>query len=98
MLDDEGITLRQYYFPSGTSKRIPYRRIRRVIARRMGWLTGKGLWWGMPQPGYWFPLDPDRPRKNTLIVLDVGGYVNPAFSPEDPDRVLHLLRDRSSTA
>jgi hypothetical protein len=97
MLDGEGITLRRYYFPFGTSKQIPYRQIRRVVVRPMGWLTGKGRGWGTAHPGYWFPLDMQRARKDTLIVLDIGGYVKPAFSPEEPDRVLDLLRDRTST-
>jgi hypothetical protein len=42
VLDGEGITLRRYYFPLGTSKHIPYRRIHQVEIRTMSWLTGKG--------------------------------------------------------
>jgi hypothetical protein len=98
LLDGEGITLRRYYFPSGASKRIPYHRIRQVVVRPMGWLTGKGRGWGTAHPGYWYPLDMQRPRKDRLIVLDIGGLVKPAFSPEDPDRVVELLRDRTRTA
>jgi hypothetical protein len=92
MLDGEGVTLRRYYFPTGRSKRIPYRRIREARARPTGWLTGKGQGWGTAHPGYWLPLDTSRPRKDTLVVLDLGGCVKPAFSPDDPDRVLAILR------
>jgi hypothetical protein len=28
------------------------------------------------------------------VVLDVGGVVKPAFSPDDPQRVLDLLQSR----
>lgn len=91
MLDRDGITLRHYYFPLGTSKRIPYDRIHGVHARPMGWLTGKGRGWGTAHPGYWLPLDRSRPRKDTLVVLDLGGYVKPAFTPDDPHRVLEIL-------
>lgn len=80
-LDDEGVTLHRYYFPFGTSRRIPYRRIQRVRAEPMGWLTGKGRGWGSAHPGYWLPFDPARPRKSTLIVLELGGWVKPSFSP-----------------
>lgn len=83
--------MRRYYFPFGTSKRIPYRRIRGVRARPMGWLTGKGRGWGSARPGYWLPLDGSRPRKDTLVVLDLGGHVKPAFTPDDPDRVLDIV-------
>jgi hypothetical protein len=58
----------------------------------MGWLTGKGRGWGSAHPRYWLPLDTSRPRKETLVVLDTGHYVRPAFSPDDPGRVLDLLR------
>jgi hypothetical protein len=94
LLDEDGVTLRRYYFPVGASKRIPYRRIRRVWGQPMGWSTGKGRGWGSAHPGYWLPLDLRRPRKRTLVVLDVGGVVKPAFSPDDPQRVLELLRER----
>jgi hypothetical protein len=92
VLDEQGVTLRHYYFPIATSKRVPYDRIRGVEARPMGWLTGKGRGWGSAHPRYWLPLDASRPRKDTLIVLDIGNYVRPAFSPDDPDRVLELLQ------
>jgi len=37
-----------------------------------------------------------RRRKNTLIVLDVGARVKPAFSPDEPAEVLRVLRARVS--
>lgn len=94
VLDGEGVTLRRYYFPFGTSKRIPYRRIHRVDVRPMGWLTGKGRGWGTSNPRYWLPLDLTRPRKYVLVVLDLGGFVKPAFSPDEPERVLEIVQRR----
>jgi len=55
---------------------------------------GKGRGWGTSHPGYWLPLDMTRRRKNTLIVLDVGARVKPAFSPDEPAEVLRVLRAR----
>lgn len=94
VLDDDGLTLRRYYFPFATSKRIPYTEIRKFDARPMGWFTGKGRGWGTSNLLYWLPLDMSRPLKNTLIILDVGRRVKPAFSPDRPERVLQLLRQR----
>jgi hypothetical protein len=94
-LDSRGITLRRYYFPFGTSKRIPYDRIRKVEARPMNWANGKGRIWGTSRPGLWFPLDGSRPHKDTLLVLDIGRPVKPAFSPDDPDRVREILTART---
>ncbi|MQA17206.1 MAG: hypothetical protein GEV09_24690 [Pseudonocardiaceae bacterium] len=59
----------------------------------MGWLTGKGRGWGTAHPGYWLPLDLGSWRKDRLVVLDLGRRVHPAFSPDDPDRVLRILRE-----
>lgn len=94
VLDGEGVTLRRYFFPTGRSKHIPYDLIRGVQARPMGWLTGRGRGWGSAHPGCWLPLDTSRPRKDTLVVLDLGLRVKPAFSPDDPERVLAVLRER----
>ena len=90
-LDEDGVTLRGYYFPFGQSKRILYRSIRGVQTGPLTWLTGKGRLWGTTSPGYWFPLDMSRPRKSTLVVLDVGGMVKPAFTPEDPAQVRAII-------
>jgi hypothetical protein len=96
-LDEEGLTIRRYYFPWAGPKRIPYANIRHVVARPMGWLTGRGRGWGTAHPGYWFPLDWRRAGKHTLLMLDLGRRVKPCVSPDDPDRVMQLLQRRVST-
>jgi hypothetical protein len=95
-LDADGLTIRRYYFPLGTSKRIPYARIKGVQERRMGALTGKGRLWGSVDLRHWFPLDLHRPQKEKLLILDVGKSVRPVITPDDPDRVLALLQERTS--
>lgn len=94
VLGERGITLRRYYFPFGTSKHIPYGRIERVWSRPMGWATGKGRVWGTSHPGYWLPLDGGRPHKDTVFVVDLGRTVKPAFTPDDPERVVEILTGR----
>jgi hypothetical protein len=58
----------------------------------MDWLSGKGRGWGSAHPRYWLPLDISRPRKDKLVVLDLGRFVHPAFSPDEPDRVIAILK------
>lgn len=94
LLDDEGLTIRRYYFPWAGPKRIAYTRIRQATVRPMGWLTGKGRGWGTAHPGYWFPLDLHRARKRVLVVLDLGRKVKPCVTPDDPDRFIRLLDTR----
>jgi hypothetical protein len=93
-VDADGITIRRYYFPWAGPKRIPYSAIRQVEARPMGWLTGRGRGWGTANPGYWFPLDVRRASKGTLLIFDLGRRVKPCATPNDPGRVIELLRPR----
>lgn len=91
-LDHEALTLRRYYFPFGTSERIPYTAIRGIDRRPLTWLTGKGRLRGSPHPRYWLPLDRPRLRKDTALVLDVSGRIRPTVTPDDPAPVTDLLR------
>lgn len=95
-LDDTGVHVRRYYFPWAGSKHIPYGNICGFEARPMTWFRGNGRIWGTGSWRYWLPLDIGRPRKNTLVVLDLGRRVKPAFSPDDPDRVIGMLRERTA--
>jgi hypothetical protein len=94
LLDADGITIRRYYFPLATPKRISYSDIRGIKAKPMSWNSGKGRFWGASDPRYWFPLDIHRNSKPTLLVLHVGRVVKACITPENPDRVIALLRER----
>ena len=95
-LDLDGLTIRRYYFPLGMSKRIPYARIKGVQELHMGALTGKGRLWGSSDLRHWFPLDLRRPQKEKALLLEVGTWVRPVITPEDPERVLALLQERTA--
>ena len=94
LLDENGITIRRYYFPMAGPKRIAYTDIQGVKSEKMTGLSGKGRFWGASDPRYWFPLDIRRRRKQTLLVLGLGRRVRPCISPDDPARVIGLLRER----
>ena len=91
----ETVRIRGYYFPWGT-KRIRYGSIRSVRRVTLGPLTGKGRIWGTTSPRYWASLDPLRPRKKVGLILDLGRPVRPFITPDDPDAVEALIRERSS--
>jgi hypothetical protein len=95
-LDSDGLTIRHYHFPLGTSKHIPYARIKGVQQWRMGLWTGKGRLWGSGDLRYWFSLDMRRPWKEKALILDLGAWVRPVITPDDPDRVLALLQEQAS--
>lgn len=60
----------------------------------MGALTGKGRLWGSGDLRHWLPLDLSRPQKEKALILEVGKWVRPVITPDDPDRVLALLQER----
>jgi hypothetical protein len=93
-LDDEGITIRRYRFPTGSAKRIRYDDVRGVRARPLGMRTGRWRLWGSAGRT-WLPLDNGRPRRPVVIDLDVGGWLHPGFTPDDPDRALAVLTART---
>ncbi|QLL08477.1 hypothetical protein [Mycobacterium vicinigordonae] len=91
-LDEDGMTIRRYYFPFANAKRIEYADITSIKSKKMGWATGKGRIWGATDPRYWFPLDVHRGRKSTLLILHTGRPVRACITPDDPAAVIKILR------
>lgn len=89
------ITVRGYYFPWGT-KHIRYADIRAVRRAAVAALRGRGRIWGTANLGYWASLDPNRPRKSTALILDVGRRVKPFLTPDDPAAVAQALLEHTS--
>jgi hypothetical protein len=96
-LDEDGVTIHRYYFPAG-DKRITYDRIRRVDEKELGLLSGRWRIWGTGDLRHWYHLDTNRPFKHRALVLDLGERLVPVLTPDDPDAVLRLLRERIARA
>jgi hypothetical protein len=90
----DGIDIHGYYFPWGT-KHIRYSSIRSVRRVDMTVLRGKGRIWGTSNPRYWASLDPKRPSKKVGLVLDLGRFVRPFITPDDPDAVEAAIREHA---
>lgn len=73
-------------------KRIPYERIRGVQRRSMGGRSGKWRIWGSGDLRHWLNLDPRRPQKEVALDVDLGRTMMPVITPDDPDRVVAVLR------
>ncbi|MGA2528091.1 MAG: PH domain-containing protein [Acidimicrobiales bacterium] len=91
---DDGIQIRGYYFPWGT-KRIPYSKIRSVRRVEMSTFKGQMRVWGTSNPHYWASLDPQRRHKSVALILDVGRYVKPFITPDNPDVVEAIIRAKA---
>jgi hypothetical protein len=90
----EEIRIRGYYFPWGT-KRIPYRSIRGCRRVDLAAARGRGRIWGTANPRYWASLDPGRPGKRQALILDLGHFVRPFITPDDPGTVESVIRQRA---
>ncbi len=87
---DDGLAIRRYDLFL-RPKSIPYGQIRSV--RQVG-LGAVRRWriWGTTDPRRWFSLDWRRPHKRVALVLDVSKRVKPVITPDDPQRVVAVLR------
>src|SRR4051812_36371310 len=94
--ETDRLIIRGYYFPLGTAKVIAYRDIKAVTRRPLTFWTGSWRIWGTTLPGYWWHLDPARPRKQSALVLDLGKRVKPVITPDDPEKVMAILAQRCS--
>jgi len=90
----QALIIHGYYFPLGLRKTIPYERIKGVRAIPMGPLTGRGRIWGSGDFKHYAHLDPGRPRKHTALLIDVGAFIVPVITPDDPAQVKAIIEAR----
>jgi hypothetical protein len=95
--DEDGLTIRRYYFPNG-DRRILYSEIRAIRPLEMKLLSGRLRIWGTGDLTHWFHLDTNRPFKHRALEIDLGCKVKPVVTPDDPDALERLLRERVPSA
>ena len=90
---NDNLEIRHYYLWG--SKRVPYSSI--VAVQRVALMALKGRWriWGTANMDYWANLDTKRSSKKEGLVLDLGKRVKPFITPDDPERVETILRERA---
>jgi len=90
---DEGIHIRWYYLWG--DKHVPYAAIRSARRVRLDYFHGRGRIWGTANLRYWASLDPGRRGKESALILDLGRAVCPFITPDDPQAVENLIKERS---
>jgi hypothetical protein len=96
--DEDGLLIRRYY-PWG-AKRVPYAVMKDVEELPLTGSSAVRRWriWGSGDFVHWWNLDPGRPGKKVALVVDVGRRVRPTITPDDPDTVVRILRERLGTS
>ncbi len=93
ILDKTGITVKHYYLP-GRPRHTRYDDIDDVQQIDLGFATGRHQLVGIGplRPQLFFHWDRDRSKKSQGLSLDVGRALRLAITPDDPERVLALVR------
>ncbi|MGC9221239.1 MAG: hypothetical protein ACP5H2_07800 [Solirubrobacteraceae bacterium] len=93
-IDDDGITIRGYYFPWGT-RQIRYSDVTRLARVNLGLLTGRARIWGTANPAtVWASFDPRRPTKKTGFLVKTQRRTQALMTPDDPELAERALRER----
>lgn len=87
--DDESVIIRWYYLWG--HKTVPYPSIHAVTERPLGPIRGKWRLWGSGDFVHWYNLDGSRPRKKTVIEIDLGRRIRPMITPDDPAAVVRII-------
>lgn len=68
-IDDNGIRLKKYYFPSAKEKFVKFSYILRIEKRQPTLINGKYRYWGTGDFRTWFPLDLNRPKRDFIFFI-----------------------------
>ena len=92
---DTGVTIKHYLWP-GRPRLIGYDDIVGVEAISLKFGTGRYRLVGFSpgRPRHYFHWDRNRSAKSRGLSVDVGRWRRLAITPDDPDRVLDLVRRR----
>jgi hypothetical protein len=95
IIDEDGITIQDYYFPFSSKKVIPWERLKSARRFDVTLWTGKYRIWGMGLRPYWFHCDGDRPNKTVGFILDTDSFIKSAITPDSPEKVQEILSQRN---
>jgi hypothetical protein len=93
-ITDQEMVFRNYYFPCGGDKRVPWDQIEYVQVRKPSITFGSWRIWG-GGPRTWFPFDGARPGRDAIFVASLRGrFVRIGFTVEHTQEVIRILQDR----
>lgn len=92
-ISDEYITLKNYYFPFLSSKKIPLQRIELIEAKVPVMANGKYRYWGSGDFRTWYPLDSRRSSRDKIFIIRfINKWCRDGFTAEDSEKVENILK------
>ncbi len=91
----DSLTLKNYYFPSMSPKRIPFDEIERIEIKQASILTGKWRIQGTGDFRTWFPFDSSRPKRDKIFFIHYKNkWMRSAFTVEDSQKTAEILKEK----
>jgi len=91
---ENGIRFRHYYFPFG-SKFVEFSDIISLEKKSPTFLNGKWRIWGTGNFMAWFPLDWNRPRRNSILSLRLASQrTRIGFTVENTERFIEVMKSK----
>ena len=97
-LSSNGLTIKNYYFPTLGSKTIPIDKIKNVELFELDWVNGKNKLWGLSLNFYYYNLDKNRSNKtHGITIKEDGDLIGTQITPDEPKKCLKVLQNLMST-
>jgi len=94
-ITDRGITFHRYYFPTYSSKFVPWREFEEISVEKPTIWTGKWRIHGTGDLRTWFPSDAQRPKREVLFLAKLNTqWTRIGFTVENADRVIAILKEK----
>lgn len=96
IIDDNSITLKKYYYPSLSSKKILFSDIIKIKAFEPTILNGKWRISGTGDFRTWFPWDSARPKRDKIFKIFYKNkiWVRSGFTVENSKKVEEILHTK----
>ena len=93
---EDSLTLKNYYFPSMSPKRIPFDQIERIEIKQASILTGKWRIQGTGDFRTWFPFDFSRSKRDKIFFIYYKNkWMRSAFTVEDSQKAESILKEKN---
>ena len=91
---ENGIRFRNYYFPFG-SRFVEFADILGLEKKSPTFLNGKWRIWGTTNFMVWFPLDWNRPRRNSIFLIRLTSQkIRIGFTVENTERFIEIMESK----
>ena len=94
-IKEDFITLKNYYFPSMSSKEILFANIEKIEIKQPTLWSGKWRIQGTGDFRTWYPMDSSRPKRDKIFLIKYKNkWMRTGFTVEDSAKVERILMSK----